>query len=162
MNEIPKYIFLDLDGVMNKFYGKWRWPDGKIGVAQDLGLNLKHVVEETGADIVMSTSWRIYPDVMTKVGKQFDDLGIPRWIGSTPNLRYGCPTMRGRANEIRQWIFQNVDWHNDYQYAVLDDRKQADTEDGCFFRTDPERGLTMRLAKHVIEHLNSVELEPAS
>ena len=53
-------IFLDVDGVLNTRYAKERCPGGAIiGVQQDLIKNLRHIIDETGAEVVLSSSWRI-------------------------------------------------------------------------------------------------------
>lgn len=59
-----KVIFLDIDGVLNT---KWWYtqmnrntPKDKYGYAFDpkAVANLRRIVEETGADIVISSSWK--------------------------------------------------------------------------------------------------------
>ena len=55
--KMEKYIFLDIDGVLatpksiEGVGGEWRIEDEK----QEL---LKHIIDSTGAKIVLSSSWR--------------------------------------------------------------------------------------------------------
>lgn len=59
-----KIIFLDIDGVLNTKY--WynqmsrSTPKDKYGYAFDPNAvaNLKRIIDETGADIVISSSWK--------------------------------------------------------------------------------------------------------
>ena len=60
------YLFLDIDGVLNT---KWWYtqmdrntPREKYGYAFDPNAvaNLKRIIDETGADIVISSSWKSF------------------------------------------------------------------------------------------------------
>ena len=65
-----KIVFLDFDGVMDTaYYGHVLAKEGKLG-SDEYGVvfdpncvrNLKYIVERTGADIVITSSWK---DLMT-------------------------------------------------------------------------------------------------
>ena len=53
-----KVIFLDVDGVLNTKYSKSRC--GRfIGIDKDKVAQLKRIVDETDAEIVLSSTWRL-------------------------------------------------------------------------------------------------------
>lgn len=55
---MTKYIFLDIDGVLNSEH---TWDDNITDSISDQYLeNLRHIVEKTDAKIILSSSWRIY------------------------------------------------------------------------------------------------------
>ena len=53
-----KIIFLDIDGVVNRWDTKERAPSKVIGVEQCLIALIKQIVDATGAKIVLSSTWR--------------------------------------------------------------------------------------------------------
>lgn len=58
-----KTLFLDIDGVLN-FYGtEARTPNGCVGVVDSLVKRLKTIVDNTGAILVLSSSWKDMVDV---------------------------------------------------------------------------------------------------
>ena len=111
-----KIIFLDIDGVLNSFatfneiHKEWE-ATGVRRVAIDLNkvLLLKEIVDNTGAKIVLSSSWRTFCKVkhgklVTKNQNFHDLLEILENNGLsiydvTPKLRSGI-----REEEIRKWM----------------------------------------------------------
>ena len=60
-----KIIFLDIDGVLNSVHN---WPENLLH--QSLTNNLKHIVDKTGAKIVLSSSWKnFFSDDLTPLNK---------------------------------------------------------------------------------------------
>ena len=118
-----KIIFLDIDGVLNS--SQYRTQMGMEYFSQIIDRRkmplLKHIVEETGAEVVLSSTWRKYwkpgnnqPD---SAGQYFLDLfqeyGL--WIHSkTPVLERA-----GRNEEIQVWLNKHpcIDG-----YVILDDK----------------------------------------
>ena len=98
-----KIIFLDIDGVLNS--DKWyhERSDRADEIDETTLPYLKWIVTETGAKIVLSSSWR-------KLGKQNPDYlellrilatyGLEIYSETPHNSRYG----RWRGNEIMEWI----------------------------------------------------------
>ena len=85
-----KVIFLDIDGVLNT--GWWytqmdkNTPKDKYGYAFDPNsvANLKKIIDETGADIVISSSWKSFG--LSELEEMWQDRGLPgKLIGITPN-----------------------------------------------------------------------------
>jgi len=137
-------IFLDFDGVLNS--RKW-WeseerasmtghsPHGNSlrNIDRAAVIQLLRIVKETGAKIVISSSWRSYHGRNTKGG-----ISLLRWIlaerglrcaskiviGCTPDLQgrtyeTGIYVGKARGHEIRAWMDgQSVD-----RFVVLDDER---------------------------------------
>ena len=95
-----KVIFLDVDGVLHPVFGK----DFFIPRAMKC---LRHIVEQTGATIVLSSMWQVQPQGRAEV-----DLMLRRW-GMPPCLTRTCvngPPGAGperRAREIANWVKAN-------------------------------------------------------
>ena len=53
-----KFIFLDIDGVLNCSDTKVKSPTGCIGIDFDKVALLKQIVEETGAKIILTSTWK--------------------------------------------------------------------------------------------------------
>lgn len=53
-----KFIFLDIDGVLNYANCRARSSTGCIGIENEPLKLLKHIVEETGAKIVLTSTWK--------------------------------------------------------------------------------------------------------
>lgn len=154
-----KIIFLDIDGVLNHqlMYSKeddkikvMGWDISKSSVAV-----LNKLTDITGAQIVVSSTWRL----LNKKEALFDALkneaGITgNLLDITPNL--GVGNLRG--NEILHWIKANTalvgKYHEYKSYIILDDDSdmllwQKDN----YLAVDPFCGLTERtvyLAKRIL------------
>jgi len=138
-----KVIFLDVDGVLNTFdltrsYGLDYIDDGMV---RRLGM----VVGQTGADIVLSSYWRLHPSDRSLVDAALKEYGM--------FVHDRTPSLSGpRSREISHWLSSNEDIST---YAILDDDDEAGIDmEGSFFQTDPNVGLTLDIAEMVVEHLN--------
>jgi len=114
-------VFLDIDGVLNThdYLVKQVEQDGissyqaQFNFCPDSLENLKQIVEETDAKIVISSTWRIsfkcaYDDPHRKfwkaIMKNLASIGIhKRVIGITPSLN----DTRIRGEEIKSWLSNN-------------------------------------------------------
>ena len=67
-----KVIFLDIDGVLNSDRTLYEY----ISLEDDLILNLKKLVDKTGAKIILSSSWRNIPDAIRQLMEKFDHYGL--------------------------------------------------------------------------------------
>jgi hypothetical protein len=142
-------LFLDIDGVCNS-----------LAYAQRNGMNLwnkvdpeacelvRQIIEATGCQVVLSSTWRLYPDSLKVVREQ-----VCEFIDVTPNFQtaenHRSATPRG--NEIQDWL----DRHPGVErYAILDD--DSDMLPGQhLFQTTFAAGLTPEIAAKVIKHLQS-------
>jgi hypothetical protein len=112
-----KVIFLDIDGVLN-VYCQDRDEYGCI-FHDHLVDNLKWVVEQTGAKIVVSSTWRLSGE--KSIMDMWNFRNLPgEVIGITPNLTYG-PGLRThvpRGEEIQMWLDEHPEVTN---YVIFDD-----------------------------------------
>ena len=151
-----KIIFLDFDGVMDNakydiYLNKHNLPEkDEFGVLfdPDCIAALAKIVEQTGAKIVISSSWK---DFMTKeeIDQMWQKRQLPgEVIDVTPS------TSRHRGDEIATWL--NL-CPNKCQYVILDDqpREQFNTDQyDHLIITNGFYGLTISDAQQAIEILN--------
>ena len=135
-----KIIFLDIDGVLNcetgYLSGFCTYKDYIVGGEKEFHYQqfyppskilLNKLIDETGAKIVISSTWRMSGlDRMKKIWKSEEMSG--EVIGVTPSfsnlavgdLRLGMP----RGLEIDYWLkekgFGNINWSEDYQQEYID------------------------------------------
>ena len=155
-----KILFLDIDGVINSDeyaneYHKYKlglqgyhiWVDPKAVE------RVRRLCEETGAKIILSSSWRSYRlDVTLEDLKRYDGLEplLPYLVGVTPAYMSRC---RGREidNLFEEWSHHiemgliDKQYENEpiERYAIVDDdndmlEKQLDH----FVQTDWKYGIT--------------------
>lgn len=138
-----KVIFLDIDGVLNNYdlvrsYG-FDYMD------RSLVALLATVVRDTGAEIVLSSFWRLDPKDKFLVDLALKEFGM-FLCDKTPIL----PGLR--ANEIASWLDANTQVE---KYAILDESDDAGVGlEHSFFQTSAEIGLTSEIASKVVFHLN--------
>jgi len=128
-----KLIFLDVDGVLNTRPGSL--DSDKIQL-------LREIVEKTGAEVVLSTSWREVPRMKERLLKVLRFYGITP-IGSTPEIEYelqawGWATKAPRRDEIQSFLRGWVPC----TYVILDDDVNADDGSEGWIWIDPKTGLT--------------------
>lgn len=83
-----KVIFLDIDGVVCLHKSKSNWEkDEEIFDAGCCRL-LKEIIQATQSKLVLSSSWRLFPESFAYVLEQFEPYGITKenFIGATPFL----------------------------------------------------------------------------
>jgi len=159
---MKKIIFLDMDGVVWGYNLKRltkRYPHSKECVD-----NLNRILEETSADIIWSSCWRL-GETLESGQKILDTIGIKgKLVGMTPdmtktinfafmgNFRPYVP----RRFEIEYYL-QTSDIE---RFIILDDDPDAELnpprENGLFIFTDIDWGLSFQQAVEAIEFLNSV------
>jgi hypothetical protein len=129
-------IFLDIDGVLNREQTTERIGE-YVGLDEDLVRRFLRVVRQTGADVVLTSTWRLEPEMRTVVESRIKLKGV------TDN--HAGP----RGAQIARWLAA----HRDYErHAVLDDSR--DMVDGLTtFFTEPRIGLTQSIAEAVGAHL---------
>lgn len=167
-----KIIFLDIDGVLNNEETAF---ETGIKIDEQKVRILKHIVEETGAELILSSSWkrgycfflsdglkskdpafRLLYDSLAKV-----DLKIS---GVTPISNESGPS--ARPLEIREWLNR---FYRVFSYVILDDdifwdwgflqRNVVTTTTYCPENKSSHQyvtGLTMEHAEKAIAILNEV------
>ncbi len=159
---MKRVIFLDIDGVLNHpgTYGPdapWKQEpkDGplRVPVAPECMERLNRLVRESGANIVISSSWRLFA--------RYQDLGpaLARYglvadvIGETPDLvndpvwldkwrtREGAPFAYERIErgmEITEWLAAHPEVE---EFVILDDCSDMHKLKPWLVHTDPIVGL---------------------
>lgn len=142
-----KVLFLDIDGVCNsrKFAeaGNSLW-NNTDPQAVEL---VRKIIEATKCVVVLSSTWRMYPDSRKAVRQQ-----VCSYIDCTKDLQAGAK--RGwvdRGVEVQEWL----DRHPEVtQYAILDDESDF-LPNQWLFKTSFEHGITEEIAQAVIDHLTA-------
>ena len=117
-----KIIFLDIDGVLNT--ERWHCQTASNELQDEYGYkfdpvavtNLSKIIEETGADIVISSSWKFMG--LSKMRKMWKDRKLPgNVIGITPNTVSdkfllnvdldNMDIMAIRGQEVKEWLMLN-------------------------------------------------------
>lgn len=143
---MDRIIFLDIDGVLNN--AKLRWTDGKDAIDHACVNVLSQIIQETGAKIVVHSTWRVGFSDIDSLKADFSKFLPPLIIDSIIDMTLDLPD--GKGAEIREWIAEN---NFGGKFAVIDDDEIAIEN---FFKTnDTKFGLTWTVAKQVIEHLKS-------
>jgi len=167
-----KLIFLDIDGVlnpvhyMNAMYKLWKASFNEIKSHDEYGQlffyhncdALKKIVDETGAKIVISSTWRMGGESKMKALWKHRNLA-GEIIGITPTEMAVVESgeaefydMVCRGMEIAHWIK-----HNNFNgnYVIIDDTKDMLKEQEQFFVvTNSFVGLTFKDADKAIGILN--------
>ncbi len=143
-----KLIFLDVDGVLNsqQTLERRNQRGGHIGIDPYHVLLVDRIIQATGAKVVLSSSWRHSEEGRAEVMK-----AVP-FIDHTKSCCFGV-----RGGEIRQWLFENVDYdiREQVKYVILDDDSDMLlNQKDHFFQTTWKEGMTDEIAKNVIEYLN--------
>jgi len=140
-----KVLFLDIDGVLNSkrtllafdaYPRSYHYKDMQIFDQVALSL-IRRLCDETGAQICLSSDWRI--DDLTKTVihplKHAVGLGLP--------VRGCTPILTGsRGTEINAWLSEHPEVTN---YAIVDDHADMlQDQQNHFVQTDPEFGLSAR------------------
>ena len=154
-----KIIFLDFDGVMDTAYydhvlakeGKPSNDEYGIVFAPNSIRNLKYIIDMTGADIVVTSSWKYmmnYQDFL----EMWKARELPGFITDvTPNI-HGC---RCRGDEIDAWL---EECKSDCQYIILDDLTANNFNSHQIPRlliVNPFYGIDEEIAERAITLLNA-------
>ena len=148
-----KIIFVDVDGPLS--YGTW--DEGKVKINDDLTIPypwvqssceaLTHVINETGAKVVISSDWKRHY-TLEEIGKIFEHYGIPSVIvGGTHSrkVKLGSSLEWDRAVQIMDWVIDhNIQMRN---WVAIDD-----LEIGKIFG-DPQRGRSGKRV-HSMNHVS--------
>lgn len=145
---MKKYILLGIDGVLtsqrNRIMAMILEPKsnlyGLVFFDMFCIVNLESIPVETGADIIVSSSWR-------RLGKE---TLIRVWVHNgrcSRRLVGTIPVEIAKRDAIVAWIAA----HPDDRYVILD---AEDLRLQNQVRTDPEVGLTLKDAREAISILN--------
>jgi len=175
--QIRKILFLDIDGVLNcnatfarikEYPVQPIKPDQTVESrffdhAQDmiepyLVARLNWILEQTGAEVVVSSAWRQHFANQEKLCEFLEKRAgiIPgRIIGQTPvfypGAKMSLPRVRGR--QIQAYLDENHAGET-LQIVILDDNGGMEHLKPRFVQTDEEYGLTQEEAEKAIAILN--------
>lgn len=133
-------IFLDIDGVLN-CKGTPNPRNFPYIVDAKLLANLKVLLKRTGAEVVLSSTWRVDP-VGLFAAKYYR---IP--------FADVCPDMpeASRCEEMLRWLGAHPEVH---RYVVIDDESDC-LDDLPLFQPSNKTGLTMDIVEGVERYLKS-------
>lgn len=152
-----KCVFVDIDGVLNCSH-----TTKKLNICYDFAfvdtrkvLRLREIVEQTGAQIILSSSWRLGADpkafylereALRELEKEFRRVRCPLWVDVTPYL----PRAK-RWQEINAWLINN----DVEDYIILDDWGEEEFRPMMdhLVKCDPREGLTKERAELAISML---------
>jgi len=150
-----KILFLDIDGVLNTDRQQWHCqmnniaPVDKFGYAFDSKAveNLATILEETGAEIVISSSWKFLG--LQTLQKMWKDRNLP---GTILDI---TPDGDNKGWEIDEWLLKHEGQVNGY--AIIDDENDMQPEQqGHFVQTNSQFGITLKDAERVITILRLI------
>ena len=124
---MKRYIFLDIDGVLNTSRSylthtaageSWRDDYGPFFDDESVS-NLRHIVEATEADIVITSTWKYKGiDAMHTLWTLREMPGF--LLGVTPEVVSNDFCIR--SMEIMKWLAQNApEDPEEYRYVIIDD-----------------------------------------
>lgn len=162
-----KVLFLDFDGVLNPKWWDGGKPSDKYGVLFEAKAvaNLEKIIAETGADIVISSSWKCMG--LSELQKLWRERKLPgRIIDITPDLLSeelllnpdlnNDDVLYNRGCEIKGWLSKHSD--DVSNYAIIDDMDDILPEQQTHFvLTNEEIGLTEGNAAQAIMILNHLQ-----
>ena len=166
---MKKIIFLDIDGVLNTalWHSRAEKLKDEYGYLFDPNAvaNLAEIIDKTGAEIVISSSWKFMGlSVMQEMWKKRNLPG--KIIDVTPNtvsdellVNVDLDNMEIyniRGQEIKEWLM--LHGKDVSHYVILDDMDDILPEqEPHFVWTDPEVGITEENAEQAIMILNKLE-----
>lgn len=182
-----KVIFLDIDGVLRPMVrGGYQamMVDGEYAMKADTSdfmstamLALRHIVEHTGAVVVLSSEWRrdlVMREAVDLIMKDYEMRSAVSWTRTDIERAMGTENpfaafVERRAREISDWLRNNP---NIKQWVVLDDinMSMADTDPQRVVgthrmtertvQTHNQAGLTMVNAKAAVQILQGEKIPP--
>lgn len=144
-------VFLDVDGVLAKLDINYRYTRLNQDCVDALGV----LLERTGADIVLSSSWR-YSHTPEDFQRLLADYGLTaRVIDRTPmpehELIPGLVAGMTRGAEIGAWLAVSG---RGRRFVILDDEEDMGKLAPWLVRTDHRDGLTLAEVEQAIALLN--------
>ena len=153
---MEKIIFLDVDGVLN-YKECWRkrppLSHPSIVFAKECIEQLNRIIEETGAKLVISSTWRFYKEHYEALTTESISGIKGEFIGETPDLLPDVTRETSRGLEIKEWL---EEFGEPCKFIIIDDDDDMSDIIDHLVQTDFEGlGLTEKLADVAISMLNS-------
>lgn len=140
---MKKFLFLDIDGVMNGFLRDDKEMHYLCDLCPILVERVKRIISATQCEVILSTSWRYdeYIDkIMEHCGIQYSDKTDLSWC---------------RGQEIKNWLSEQTDT---YTYCVLEDSEEMlEEQEEHIVWTDFNYGISESQVEIAINILNDVQ-----
>ena len=160
-----KIIFLDIDGVLSPRWWNSDKQSDNYGCLFDAKAvaNFAKIIEKTGAEIVISSSWKNIG--LVELQNMWRERNMPgKIVDITPDymsdellLKEDSADMDylyERGSEIQGWLLLHGD--DVGRYVIIDDMDDILPEQQFHFvQTDPELGITYDDVKKVVHLLNT-------
>lgn len=140
-----KVIFLDIDGVVNCATTKQRH-GGFIGIDPEKAELVKRLIKNTGAKVVLSSTWRLDEE-----SREHVKLVVTDFIDVTPRFRFDHIRGDRRGEEVADGLSRHPEVT---RYAILDDDRDF-LPGQPLFKSTWQDGLTGEIAKLAEDYLNS-------
>ena len=145
-----KILFLDIDGVLNTEQQQWKCQMEGISPTDEFGYSfdskavsyLGKILNITGAEIVLSSSWKFLG--MSVLQDMWQARCLPGTITDiTPD------NQEGKGLEIKEWLEEH---QNDIEnYVILDDEDVALPEQQVHFvKCNPQFGINRKVMEAVL------------
>lgn len=144
-----KVLFLDIDGVLNTDRQQWHCQMNCITPIDEFGYEFDHkavdnlatILEETDAEIVISSSWKFLG--LQTLQKMWEDRNLP---GTILDI---TPDGKSKGWEIDEWLMECESQVN--RYAIIDDENDMLPKQlNHFVQTNSQFGITCKDAERVI------------
>ena len=142
-----KVLFLDIDGVVCLHKDK-DWDNEEEIFDAACCRKLQEIVSATGCKLVLSSSWRLFPESIRSMFRQLKPFGITR-----ENFRGRTPLRGERGDEIMAYLKKRPQIET---FVALDDERfysRAFPQDRLIL-TKPESGITENVKNACIRKLN--------
>lgn len=151
-----KYIFLDIDGVLNNSRTQAISPDGYVGISSELVKRLAKIVKSTDAKIVLTSTWKKSDDE--------DFRYLTRKLAQAHLFLSGKTKEPNNSLSLRgQGIKAYLKEHECETYVILDD-EYFDFKDEEILNhaiiTNANDGLTQKDVEKAIAVLNGELVNP--
>ena len=140
---MKRVIFLDIDVVLNpKWWDRKKHVDIYGGAFDPKAVaNLAQIIEKTGAEIVISSSWKFLG--LQTLQKMWKDRNMP---GTILDI---TPDGDNKGLKIDEWLLKHEGQISGY--AIIDDENDMQPEQqGHFVQTNLQFGITLKDAERVI------------
>ena len=148
-----KVLFLDIDGVLNTDRQQWHCQMNGIAPIDRFGYefdpkavgNLTTILEETNAEIVISSSWKFLG--LQTLQKMWKDRNLP---GTIVDITHDGES---KGWEIDEWLMNHEG--QVCGYVIIDDENDMMPEQQeHFVQTNPQFGITKKNIEDIIKILN--------
>lgn len=133
-------LFLDVDGVLHPAQCKFIRQQFRPACLK----LLIQIIQATGAEIVLSTAWRLHKEARDILAEKLKEYGLPVFVGRTANI-----DQFHRSREILAWVRK----YKPSAWVAVDDwplLQETDEMMGHFVNSRPRTGMEPDKAEQII------------